>query len=1841
MYCFGVFKTEMINLRGLSFADKKAYCVNMRKTILNLATLLGVMFTAFCAVSQTVDAFSLRYQIAAKGGIDFVSNAILECNGSGGGGANCADLATQLPPTFDTWSQNNDHVAEYIDMDADPATFSSSSDSIDLPPCSEVFFAGLYWGGLSGDDDDDYPGRDSVKISFDGGGYVDIVADELIDAGADEGLGNRVYYCYADITEIVNENDANGLYTVANIYSRLAGGSNRWGGWNIIVVYQNDLLAMRNLCVFDGLVNVNDSGTDIEIGATDFLTPPSGPVSLEVGVYGYDGDRGFIGDSLLFDGGAGYVPIFNATNPADDIFNSSQTRFESVMTSQVPLIYNNISIDADIFELDNGAFDYIGNSATSANIKITTNDENVQVQAITLAVDVFEPDIRAELSVEDINGGLLEPGDTLEYTVLGKNIGSDPSLNSFIVDTLPSNVEYIPESIEVIFGPNLGVKTDAEGDDQAYYDEADRYIKVNIGDGADALIGGSVEHGFDGIDSSLFVYRVKVIENCDLLFCNSTVENQVEFYGTGSTSWTELFHLSTPGGLDMLGCPELGTTDIAIDISDCSLPPDTTVETYCGGLLFEDFTYDEIGYEYFYDSYLPVTEPSGLGTYYAIRSEIECADTIIITISDYIDAPTEANAGEDQSFCEDPGAFFLDGNDPLVGTGEWTVIVGDAIVTDPSAFNSEVIDFSVGENTFVWTITSGPDCPPSQDTVIITVDETPTSADAGPDQIICLDFETILEGNEPLIGEGEWTLMTGAGIITDPILFNSTVTDLAPGLNTFRWTIENGVCPSSFDEVDVIIDQDFDGDGVCDEIDADDDNDGIRDIEEGIADQDLDGLVNKYDLDSDNDGVPDIVEAGGIDIDGDGIIDGFTDTDGDGFADEVDPDDGGSLLPNLDSDEDGLLNIHDLDSDNDGVSDLKEAKGMDLDADGYADDLTDADNDGFVDLYDTDDNTIPGVGDGGTALEDPDTDGDLIHNRLDLDSDNDGIADIIEFEGVDVDGDGVIDAFSDVDGDGFADLVDTDDNTVPGSGDGGSPFFMPDTDLDNILDAIDLDSDNDGILDIVEAGGDDEDQNGMIDDFSDVDGDGFSNLYDTDDNTAPGAGDGGVSILLPNTDAEGGHDYRDIDADGDGIPDNVEGQPTIGFDELTDGDSDLDGIDDAYDIDVGGAPLGIYDHDGDGVPDYQDTDSDNDGEADLIEGHDLDGDGTPETVSFGFDSDLDGLDDAFDVIELLPISAYTNGGNNTIDPLTDGVFGDADAPGVGDLDFREKDTDNDGITDVLDLDDDNDGIPDELEDLNEDGDNNPNTNPSDSDGDRIADIFDLDSDNDGIADITEAGGADENTDGMVDNINEEGLLLNDTDADGLDDLYDEDNGGEAISNPDTDEDSKHNFQDLDADNDGVYDIIEDGGEDADNNGRVDAWLDTDSDGILDYADADFTGGDDLDADGIDDAFQIGFDTDSDGISNAFDNDETGNGWDDANYTDGETDQDSDGKSNYTDLDSDNDGISDLIELGGDDVDGNGLIDYYVDANSDGATDIGMFELIEDFDDDGIANYLDADADNDGITDAEENGITDVDLDGHIDAFNDEDGDGWDDDEKTLIPVNTDETERADYIDLDADGDGILDIIEGGGIDDDGNGIIDDFIDGDNDGLGDGKGLFPPDTDSDGQDDFQDLDADNDSVPDEEENDPNNDGNGPDDTDGDGTPDFQDTDDDNDGKLTEEEAELDGLNYVDCDNDGVPDYLDADACGLQIPEAFSPNGDGINDLFVIEGIGAYPEATFVVLNRWGNVVYEAKGGYPNDWDGTNFSGDEPSNRGLPFGTYFYILDLGDSSEPIKGYLFLNR
>ncbi|QEC69901.1 T9SS type B sorting domain-containing protein [Panacibacter ginsenosidivorans] len=84
----------------------------------------------------------------------------------------------------------------------------------------------------------------------------------------------------------------------------------------------------------------------------------------------------------------------------------------------------------------------------------------------------------------------------------------------------------------------------------------------------------------------------------------------------------------------------------------------------------------------------------------------------------------------------------------------------------------------------------------------------------------------------------------------------------------------------------------------------------------------------------------------------------------------------------------------------------------------------------------------------------------------------------------------------------------------------------------------------------------------------------------------------------------------------------------------------------------------------------------------------------------------------------------------------------------------------------------------------------------------------------------------------------------------------------------------------------------------------------------------------------------------------------------------------------------------------------------------------------------------------------------------------------------------------------------------------------------------------------------------------------------------------------------------------------------------IPNAFSPNGDGINDTWIINYLDSYPGVTVQVYNRYGQVVYRSVG-YSKAWDGT-FNGTP-----LPVGTYYYIIDRKVAAPKLSGWVAILR
>ncbi|MFT6969753.1 MAG: hypothetical protein ACJAXX_000314, partial [Roseivirga sp.] len=493
---------------------------------------------------------------------------------------------------------------------------------------------------------------------------------------------------------------------------------------------------------------------------------------------------------------------------------------------------------------------------------------------------------------------------------------------------------------------------------------------------------------------------------------------------------------------------------------------------------------------------------------------------------------------------------------------------------------------------------------------------------------------------------------------------------------------------------------DTDADGTPDYLDINSDNDGLVDAVEGWdttgdaspnttpagTDADGDGLDDNYDTINGRNSTTNVYDTPG------------GDNSSNDYPDETTPDTterDWREVNIIDTDLDGVPNSIDIDDDNDGVLDTDEGLGVICAEEiisGVTTELL------FNDSGSTTANLIDGTYNDAFYFNDGQTynaSNDVIFNvsfadpivLTDLRVIIDRTASFLEngatyrlegFDGVSYtdltgtitsDGNGiaVTTAISTAE---FAEIFDLSANTTAYSsyrllwlsgGVGWEPYILQieitaaactttaslDTDGDGTPDYLDLDSDNDGIFDIIEAGGVDANTDGKVDVFVDGNSNGWANVFDP--------ANGGTIHTDPETDGDGLKNRIDADSDGDGITDLIESQATAGTLVVPIGaDSDQDGIDNAFDINctpcgaTTGVPTVPVNTDAgfeisDLIPDYLDTDSDNDGLGDIIEGWDTNGNYAANVTPLGTDADEDGLDDAFDdVVGPNPITNPAN-----------------------------------------------------------------------------------------------------------------------------------------------------------------------------------------------------------------------------------------------------------------------------------------------------------------------------------------------------------------------------------------------------------------------------------------------------------------------------------------------------------------------------------------------------------------------------------------------------------------------
>jgi hypothetical protein len=190
----------------------------------------------------------------------------------------------------------------------------------------------------------------------------------------------------------------------------------------------------------------------------------------------------------------------------------------------------------------------------------------------------------------------------------------------------------------------------------------------------------------------------------------------------------------------------------------------------------------------------PATQVSNLSfgqnTFTWTRNDQGCSasDQVVITNN----LPVNVYAGPDQVVCQDQAD--LNADNPPYGTGNWTIVSGYGDIANANLYQTEITNLQLGSNAFRWTVTYN-SCSSFAD---VEISNQRIVMDAGPAATICNTNSATMAGTEPTGAQnGTWEVIGGNGVFTNASLYNTTVNGLLIGINTFKWTITDGVCTNS------------------------------------------------------------------------------------------------------------------------------------------------------------------------------------------------------------------------------------------------------------------------------------------------------------------------------------------------------------------------------------------------------------------------------------------------------------------------------------------------------------------------------------------------------------------------------------------------------------------------------------------------------------------------------------------------------------------------------------------------------------------------------------------------------------------------------------------------------------------------------------------------------------------------------------------------------------------------------------------------------------------------------------------------------------------------------------
>jgi uncharacterized repeat protein (TIGR01451 family) len=399
---------------------------------------------------------------------------------------------------------NDNQNMQYVDVDGNRLTGigtrnSSTSDLILPSGTNTIKLARLYWGGRVKDSDFDLTLAANQKIKIKRGGlsYTEFTATQI---DRNNFIQNNEaytrYQAFTDITSFIQTNST-GTYSVGNapLSTGAIDNGGNYGGWCIVIVYENPSFNYNSIRLYDGFQQVFNNGNPLTTSVTlTGLNVPSGALTAsdaKMGVVTWEGDANLKGDFLKINGNT----FSDGINPADNPWNGTISENGVHIITKNPNFTNQMGIDIDQFDVGNG-YGILPN-ATSVALQFGTEADQYFPGVFSFVIKMKEPTITLDKFVADANNNhKAEVGEVLTYTLKGTNLGPGNANKVFIADTLPNTVTYLPNSLKIISGPGItpGLQTDMAGDDVAEYivNGSVKTVIFRLGNGANATDGGTL-----------------------------------------------------------------------------------------------------------------------------------------------------------------------------------------------------------------------------------------------------------------------------------------------------------------------------------------------------------------------------------------------------------------------------------------------------------------------------------------------------------------------------------------------------------------------------------------------------------------------------------------------------------------------------------------------------------------------------------------------------------------------------------------------------------------------------------------------------------------------------------------------------------------------------------------------------------------------------------------------------------------------------------------------------------------------------------------------------------------------------------------------------------------------------------------------------------------------------------------------------------------------------------------------------------------------------------------------------------------------------------------------------